>query len=93
MIQFPKSGVLALANALVALRMNQATAAAQFVQRSMGAVPAEYDTLQRYLLGVAAWRLGKLDVAAQALQEVIKANPRNNDAKRLLKQIQSSVRS
>lgn len=86
LVQFPKSAKLALAQALVELRMNNANHALQLLQRSVGLVP-EYEALQRYLVGVAAWRNGKLDVARQSLTEALKLNPRLSEARRLLKQI------
>lgn len=86
LVQFPKSGQLALAQALIELRMNNANYSLQLLQRSVG-LPTEYEALQRYLVGVAAWRNGKLDVAKQSLTDALKLNPRLSVARRLLKQL------
>ncbi len=89
--QFPQSGPLALAQALIELRMNNPNGALELLKINIGLTPEQVE-IQRYLVGVAAWRTGKLDVAAEALSQVIKTNPRQGEARRLLKHIQSSVR-
>lgn len=89
--QFPQSGLLALAQALIELRMANPNGALQLLQISKG-VPPELEATQRYLVGVAAWQNGKLDVAAQSLSEALKLNPKLSEARRLQKLIQTSVR-
>lgn len=89
--QFSQSGQLALAQALVELRMSNPNGALQLLQLSKG-LPPEFEATQRYLLGVAAWQNGKLDVAAQSLAEALKLNPKLSEARRLQKLIQTSVR-
>jgi len=91
MTSFSNSSTLALAAVLSALRVNDINSAAAYLQKTVG-LPVEYDSTQKYLLGVTAWRLGKLDVATEALKQVIQKNRRQNDAQRLLKLIRSSVR-
>lgn len=87
---YPKSSLLELAKVLPTLRMNDANSAALYLKKSIG-LPAEYDSLQQYLTGVTTWRLGRLDIATEALSLVIKKDRRQNDAKRLLKHIRASV--
>jgi hypothetical protein len=48
----------------------------------------EQEATKRYLVGVAAWRNGKLDVASQSLTEAFRMNPKLSEAKRLQKHIQ-----
>lgn len=90
-LQYPQSGKLALAQALIELRMNNANTALELLKKSAGLSP-ELEATQWYLVGVAAWRNGKLDVATQSLKDALQMNPKLGEAKRLLKLIQTSVR-
>lgn len=86
LVQFPNSPKLALAQALVALRMNNPNYALTLLRKSAG-LPAEYEATQRYLAGVAAWMNGKLDVALQSLNEALRLNPKLGEARRLIKKM------
>lgn len=85
-MQYPQSGKLALAQALIELRMNNANMALDLLKISAGLSP-ELEATQRYLVGVAAWHNGKLDVAKQTLTEALRLNPRLSEARRLMKQL------
>lgn len=90
-MQFPQSGKIALALALMELRMNNPNGALDLLQKNAGLSP-EQEATRRYLVGVAAWRNGKLDIATQALKDALQVNPKLSEAKRLLKHIQTSVK-
>lgn len=87
-MQYPQSGKLALAEALMQLRMNNPNGALDLLQKSVGLSP-ELEATQRYLVGVAAWRNGKLDVATQSLTDALRMNPKLSEARRLLKHLKN----
>ncbi len=85
-MQYPQSGKLALAQALIELRMNNPNIALDLLKINAGLSP-EQEATRRYLVGLAAWRNGKPDVAKLSLAEALKMNPRLSEARRLMKQI------
>lgn len=82
--QLPQSDAISIAFSLCLSRIQQAQDAVKILEgiKSVGS-----ESTRLYLLGVAAWQLGKLDVAREALLQAATLNPKNADAKRLLKQI------
>lgn len=84
--RLPQSASVALAQAMVTLCLNNASDASAMLSK-LTTVPPALESLRQYLMGIAEWRTGKLDMALQSLANAIKLAPRNTDAKRLQKQI------